>query len=232
MKLLGLIPARGGSKGIPGKNLKLLNGKPLIAYTFESALGSQLLDEIHLTSDADDIIELAKKYEIGVPYKRPANLSGDTASMVDVVLYHIEWLMKANLFFDAIVLLQPTSPIRHKGTIDDCIKMFLKSKANSLIAVSEAVQHPYELFTVKNKKLEFINQDVQFRQAYPPYYFITGSIYIIGTDFFLRERKFFDNDSAIFIVSPEEAIDIDDMWNFNLAEYYLNKEYYKNSRLG
>ncbi|MEP7263423.1 MAG: acylneuraminate cytidylyltransferase family protein [Bacteroidota bacterium] len=224
MKYLAFIPARSGSKGIPGKNKMLLQNKPLITYTFESATHSKLIDEIHLSSDDEDIMDLALSHHTKVLYKRPQHIAEDTTSIYEVLLYHIDFLKKNGMELPQyIVLLQPTSPLRGEKLIDKCITAFEKSGAESLAAVSKALQHPYEMFRRQQGKNIFISSGNQQRQEYPEYYFITGSVYIASLDFILREKKFFNDSSAIYVVEPFEAVDIDDETDVDLALYYLKK---------
>jgi CMP-N,N'-diacetyllegionaminic acid synthase len=224
MKYLAFIPARAGSKGIPDKNKVLLNNKPLIAFTFEAAQNSKLLDEAHLSTNDDEILEIAKDYNILSLYKRPEEIAGDNATIYETLLFHINFLKSNKMDLpDNIVLLQPTSPLRSKDLIDNCIIEFQKSGQKSLVAVSETIQHPYETFKRENGKNIFISNTNEQRQQYPQYYFITGSVYIATLDFILHEKSFFNEDSAIYIVKPFEAVDIDDSSDLDLAYYYLTK---------
>jgi CMP-N,N'-diacetyllegionaminic acid synthase len=224
MKYIAFIPARSGSKGIPGKNKILLLNKPLISYTFEAAHNSKLIDELHLSTDDDEISNLSEEYDVKSFYKRPAEIAGDDASIIDALQYHISYLKEHQLSIpENIVLLQPTSPVRSKDLIDNCIRAFEKSGKESLAAVSKSLQHPYEMFAKENGKNIFISSANSQRQQYPEYYFITGSVYIANLGFILERKKFFDEDSAIYIVTQPEAVDVDDPDDLNLAAYYLNK---------
>lgn len=224
MKYLALIPARKGSKGIIDKNFRLLNGKHLIEYTFNSALESDKIDSTHLSSDDDRIISLATLHGIESYYTRPDYLSDDSSKIIDVVLYHLEWMEAMHLILpENIVLLQPTSPIRSKGLIDKCIETFEKSNKSSLVGISECSQHPYEMFTLKQGKLDFVNNSNLRRQEYPNYYFITGSIYIVKTSFLKTQKRFFDENSACHMLSSQESIDVDLEYDMELASFFLNK---------
>ena len=129
MKVLAIIPARGGSKGIPKKNIVDLNGKPLIHYTIEAAKESKLIDEIFLSSDDKEIIEVAKQLDLYTSYVRPDKFSGDTATGADVVIDALDWLAKSRGYVpDAVLLLQPTSPLRVSADIDGAIRQFEKDK--------------------------------------------------------------------------------------------------------
>jgi CMP-N,N'-diacetyllegionaminic acid synthase len=224
IRYLALIPARKGSKGIINKNMKLLRGKPLVQYTFESAKLSKKLDAIHVTTDSEEVMELARKNEVDAPYLRPDHLASDTASMIDTVLYHINWIKEnRKQEVENIILLQPTNPIRSTNLIDDCISKFEKHGAESLVAVTKCLQHPYETFTLeKDGKVKFLVPDLPSRrQDYPEFYFISGALYIISTRFLSEKRKFFDTATHCFITSHEEGIDIDDMFSFKIAESLL-----------
>jgi CMP-N-acetylneuraminic acid synthetase len=221
---LGLIPARKGSKGILNKNLKLLSGKPLIQYSFDAAKLSSKLAAVHVTTDSEEIMELAKKNKVEAPYVRPDHLASDTASMIDTVLYHVSWLKEnRQQQVENIVLLQPTSPIRSKELIDNCITDFEKKGKGSLVAVTECLQHPYETFMLDEKgRANFLVEDLPSRrQDYPQFYFITGAVYVASVNFLEEKRKFFDSTTQCFITSREEGIDIDDMFSFKIAESFL-----------
>src|SRR6056297_3374378 len=135
MRILGLIPARGGSKGIPGKNIKPLRGKPLLQYTFEAAKNSKLLNNVILSSEDEAIIEIAKQLELEVPFKRPINLAEDSSSSLEVVQHALNYYLKQGINFDAVCLLQPTTPFRKDGFIDECILKFKDGNFDSLVSV-------------------------------------------------------------------------------------------------
>jgi CMP-N,N'-diacetyllegionaminic acid synthase len=222
MKYLAFIAARGGSKGIKNKNIVNLNDKPLIEYTFDAAKRSANISEVHLSTDDDKIAEVAKKNNVQVLYRRPDLLANDTASVVDVVLYHLDWLKKnQDNIPENVILLQPTSPVRGNTLIDDCIVEFENSNRDSLLAVSECVQHPYETFTPEGDKIRFLNTNLTRRQEYPPFYFITGSVYIFKSLFVQKFKKLFDENTAYYVTSQAEAVDIDSISDLELAEFYL-----------
>lgn len=222
MKYLGFVVARKGSKGIPDKNMKLLNGKPLIQYSFEAGTKAKSLGAVHISTDDERIIKLAKICGVESLYLRPAELATDESSVLDVILYHLNWL-EANSYPlpENVVLLQPTSPVRNEGLIDSCISVFEQCGKSSLIAVSHCCQHPFEMFQIKAGKLDYINKVPQRRQDYPEYYFITGSLYMASTSYIRTNNRLFDEYSATYIVSNEEAVDIDEEADIRLAELYL-----------
>lgn len=226
MKYLGFVVARRGSKGIINKNVRLLKGKPLVQYSFESAKTALLLDAVHLSTDDPQIADIACREQIDVLYPRPEHLATDQCSVIDVILYHLQWLEENNRRIPQnIVLLQPTSPIRNKDLIDKCIEAYERSGKKSLIAVSHCSQHPFETFCIENNELVYFNKNATRRQAYPEYYFITGSIYIVSTEFIRNKKKLFDEQSAIYVISSFEAIDIDEEADLLLAEFYLNNQH-------
>ena len=158
MKILAIIPARGGSKGVPRKNIKLLAGKPLLEYTSAVTLKSSLLSKVVISTDDDEIISVAKKLGLEIPFKRPKDLATDSSSSLSVILHALEHFESKNIYFDAVCLLQVTSPFRTVEFLDKAIQEFIKSDADSLISVQE-VPHEYnphwsfELDENKNLKI-------------------------------------------------------------------------------
>ena len=223
IKYLGLIPARGGSKGVKNKNICSLGGKPLIQHTIESAKNSLLLDEVNVSSDSQKIINISKDLGAISYYKRPNKLSNDTAGALNVILYHINWLKNKNIIVENLVYLQPTSPIRGSTLIDDAIKKFELNKSNSLVTLSECSQHPYETVSiVDNKIIEFPKKkEYVRRQDFPKFLFITGSIYIYKVESILQNQSIIDKNTDYFITSVEEGLDIDNFLDFKTAESLL-----------
>lgn len=225
IKYLALIPARGGSKGIPRKNLVLLAGKPLIQYTLESAIHSKQLSLIHLSSDSDEIIDFAKSMNIHAPYKRPQNISSDTTAAFDVIQFHINWVldnMKEEV--ENIVYLQPTSPLRSPDLIDNAITEYERLHSKSLVAICECTQHPYETVMLNNNKMNSLFTDKIYnrRQQYPPFYFITGALYIFNCEYIIKNKCLTDKNTNFIITSKEEGVDIDDLLDLKVAESILN----------
>ena len=142
--ILGLIPARGGSKGLPRKNIKPLLGKPLIAWTIEQALASRYLDRVVVSTDNKEIAEISKKYGAEVPFMRPKELAEDNAKGIDVVLHAIDWLKENNKRkqYDLMMLLQPTSPLRATEDIDKAIETLFLKEAKAIVSVCEVAHHP------------------------------------------------------------------------------------------
>jgi N-acylneuraminate cytidylyltransferase/CMP-N,N'-diacetyllegionaminic acid synthase len=150
MRILAIIPARGGSKGVPGKNIKLLNGKPLMAYTAEIALQSKQLTEVIVSTEDIQIMEVAKSLGIKVPFLRPLELTKDHTPTIDVVIHAVQWYEKQNSYFDAVCLLQVTSPFRTLDFLDKAIEKFILSDCDSLVSVQRVPQefNPHWAFEV------------------------------------------------------------------------------------
>ena len=153
-KILAIIPARGGSKGLPGKNIKKLAGKPLIAWTIDQAKKSKYIDKLIVSTDSKEIAEISKKYGAEIPFLRSKKLAQDNSSIYDVIFDAINWFKKNNIDFDLIILLEPTSPLRENNDIDNAVELFINNwdKANSLVSVSEIhLENPFITLKIKGK---------------------------------------------------------------------------------
>lgn len=224
-KVLGLIPARGGSKGIPRKNLRLLAGKPLIYWSINAAMKSKSIDSVVVSTEDQEIADVSKKYGADVPFIRPKELAQDNSLRNEVVQHALGELCE----FDYLVLLQPTSPLRKSTHIDEAFTRLLESDAKSLVSVTE--QHPspewiFQLsksgrFICKSNLLKSTN-----RQSFPNYYKLNGAIYIIGAEQFLTSSlpdPFISNDTLGFIMPKEQSVDIDDKQDFLYCENQLKR---------
>ena len=221
-KYLAIIPARGGSKRLPNKNILDLNGKPLISWSIETAKKSKNIDEIVVSSDSDKILEIAKKYDVNI-IKRPDELATDTASSIDVIKHVIENYPK----YKYIVLLQPTSPLRTEKHIDEAIELLEKKNADAVISVCEMDHSPlWSNILPENLSMEnFLREDVKNKrsQDLPKYYRLNGAIYICKTDKFLEKNTFFlDQNIYAYVMDRKSSVDIDDEIDFKLAEIVLN----------
>ncbi|EMN90693.1 cytidylyltransferase domain-containing protein [Leptospira weilii] len=219
-KILGLIPARGGSKGIPRKNIKLIAGKPLIVWTIEAALKSKYLTSIVVSTDDFEIAEIAKQSGASVPFLRPSELATDYSSGIDPVLHALDNLPE----FDYVMLLQPTSPLRTSADIDDCIEFSIKKKTNSVVSVCETQENPFWMFRLDDslKMTKLLNvEDVKRRQDSPKIFSLNGSIYLSEVSYFREKKKFITEDTLAYLMSKESSIDIDDMMDWKLAEILL-----------
>lgn len=193
MNILGLIPARGGSKGIPGKNIKLLGEKPLLQYTVESGNNSKYLSTLILSSDDPEIMAVAKDLDIDVPFIRPAQLSTDKTTSVEVVLHALKFAEEQGEEFDAVCLLQPTTPFRKEGLINAAIEKFIAGNYDSLVSVRQVPEefNPHWVYEEEKGLLKIATGEEQIisrRQDLPKAYHRDGAIYLTLTDI-LKERK-------------------------------------------
>lgn len=222
MKVIAVIPARAGSKGIPKKNLVEIGGKPLISWSIEEAIKSSMINTIVVTSDGDDILQVANQYKEVTTIKRPAHLAEDNTHTTPVILHALAELGIQGDSFDYLLLLQPTSPLRRAEHINEALKKIHDSEATSLISVSLPDHHPYKSF-VKNEEgyLEgILNNQFPFmpRQSLPEVYQPNGAIYIIEVASFLKNQDFFTSKTVEYIMTPESSIDIDSMEDVKKAE--------------
>lgn len=217
-----LIPARGGSKRLPGKNIKLLCGKPLIAWTIETAKASIYIDSVIVSTDDIEIKEISEKFGAEVPFIRPDYLSHDTASSFDVIKHAIEFL-NIDKPKHLIVLLQPTSPLRTVAELNQALEFFLKKTADGVVSISETEHSPLWSNTLpENLSMsDFIRPEVEGRrsQDLPNFFRLNGSIYIYETLTLLEKAKiFFDENVYGFETSLDTAVDIDTALDFLVAE--------------
>lgn len=227
---LGIIPARGGSKAIPRKNMVLLARKPLLRYTFEAVKKSRLLDRTILTTDDKKIAEFGKKEGIEVPFIRPKVLSGDKAILEDVIKHALNHFRKEESYVPyAVVLLQPTSPLRTGSHIDEAIRLFEKNKVDSLVSVSCPMEHPCDMARFKHGRITLLSEELRLkkgeqRQQYPKYYFINGAIYIFKVNVFFECRSRFGRNVMPYIMPKLYSIDIDTLEELKIAEAILRIE--------
>ena len=225
--ILGLIPARGGSKGLPRKNIKLLLGKPLIAWTIEQALTSKYLDRIIVSTDDKEIAEISKKYGAEIPFMRPKELAEDNAKGIDVVLHAIDWFRgnDKRKQYDLIMLLQPTSPLRSSEDIDKAIELLFLKKAKAIVSVCEVDHHPLWANTLPEDGCmkDFIKQEImnKNRQELPVFYRLNGAIYLSYCNYIKEQKSFFNNETFAYIMPRERSIDIDNEIDFRLAEIFI-----------
>lgn len=216
-RVLALITARGGSKGLPRKNVLPACDKPLIAWSIEAAVSSGCVDQVVLSSDDDEIMQVAEAWGCEVPFRRPSWLASDTASSVDVVFHALNQLEE----FEYVVLLQPTSPLRTAEDIDAAFTLMLESAAPSCVSVCEADQSPYWMYRLTvDKKLQQLLPDLKGsgarRQCLPPAYFLNGAIYIARTDWLRQNRSFIGSETVAYLMPKERSLDIDTVEDFEI----------------
>jgi len=220
---LAIIPARGGSKRLPNKNILDLAGKPLIAYTIEAAKKSKYIDDIIVSSDSDEILKIAKEYNIKT-IKRPDYLASDTAKTIDVIKHVIESMTGE---YDYIVLLQPTSPLRNEKHIDEAIELLNVKEADAIVSVCEMDHSPLWSNTLPaSLSMEsFLRDEIKNKrsQDLEKYYRINGAIYICKTDELLKQNTLFlDKNIFAYVMNRKSSIDIDDEIDFKLVEVLMN----------
>lgn len=222
-KILAIIPARGGSKGVPGKNIKVLAGKPLLAYTIEAAKSSKLINRLVLSSDDDETIKVAENLNIEVPFKRPEHLALNNSGSLEVVQHAIDFFEQQAEFFDAVLLLQPTSPFREKGFIGKAIQTFINSKADALVSVLDVPHqfNPHWIFEEnQNGYLKISTGETQIikrRQELPSAYFRDGSIYITKTKI-IKQGSFYGDKLTYIKSNPDFYVNIDTLEDWEKAE--------------
>ncbi|MBF0454298.1 MAG: acylneuraminate cytidylyltransferase family protein [Magnetococcales bacterium] len=220
--VLAVIPARGGSKGLPRKNILDLAGKPLIAWTIEAAKSSTLIDRLILSSDDEDIIQIAKQWGCEVPFVRPPSLAGDQSTSVDVAIHALDSVQQP---YDYIVWLQPTTPLRLGEDIDAAIQICVEKGAPSAVSVVDAGKSPYWMYSIKESgALEpIMSQDLSSRQRQelPCAYTLNGAVYVTQTDWLRRHGCFMNGGTYAHLMPPERSVDIDTELDFKIAGMLL-----------
>ncbi len=226
MRLLALVPARGGSKRLPNKNLLLLGGKPLIAWSIEAAHGLPDICDILVSTDNSAIATFAIEAGAKVPWLRPAELATDTASSVDVALHAIDWYEEAHGKLDGLLMLQPTSPLRSRRTMERGIALFSKGGGRAVIGVAPAATHPMWALKLVDGGLQpwLAESGLQIRsQDLPPAYAVTGAFYLVTPQDLRAHRSFFPPDALPVVAETQrETIDIDTAEDFTLAQAMLS----------
>jgi len=223
---LAIIPARGGSKGIPRKNIKLLYGKPLIAHTIEAALNSKLIDRVVVSTEDEEVAEVSKKYGAEV-IKRPEELARDDSPAIDAIMHVINWLEEKGEHFDIVVLLEPTSPLRKENDIDNAIGLFIENldKADSLVSLGEVhLDNPYIMKKIEGGFVKpFIEAGKSFyqRQQLPKVYFPYGVIYLSKVNALKKYRTFYQERTIPYFVERWQNYEIDDIYDFICVEAIL-----------
>lgn len=220
--ILALITARGGSKGIPYKNVKHLGEKPLINWTIDEAKKSQYIDRLILSSDDNEIIRIAKNAGCEIPFIRPKKLAEDTSSSMDVILHAINTIQES---YDYLLLLQPTSPFRKVDQIDEMIKNTLDLDLDLMISVSEVKKHPAYLYRIINNKLiPFIDTDKQLRrQDMTSTFEYNGSMYLSKTSFIQSKKTYNCAEAVPYVINGSSKLDIDTFEDWEYAEYLIEK---------
>lgn len=227
MKILTLIPARRDSKGIPGKNWKLLCNKPLIGYSIQTALAVSNKEDICISTNSPEIVELANfEYGLTVPFVRPEELSTDESPTRLTILHALEYYKNAKgIEYDAVLLLQTTSPFRKPKFVEECIELFQKETVEMVVSVNESELNPYYNLYSEDENgyiKRAINSNYTRRQECPPVYLINGSIYVIDAKS-IKSKEIHEFEKVIKYIMPSEfKVDLDSPKDWALAEFMFN----------
>lgn len=218
-----------GSKRLPKKNILDLNGKPLIAWTIESALKSTYDLDVVVSTDCEQIADISKRWGANIPRLRPAHLSEDTSSSIDVALDMLNFLKEENSVYKYIIFLQPTSPLRNDAHIDQAITLAIKGNLDSVTSVTECEHSPKWANTLPNDNSmnSFLNEELLNKrsQDLETYYRLNGAIYISNVERLIKEKKFiFTSNSKAYIMDNEHSVDIDNKLDFIIAENLIKNE--------
>lgn len=224
--MIAIIPARGGSKGLPCKNIRLLNGKPMIAYTIEAALKSKYITDIIISTDDEDIYDIALKYGAKDTFLRPKHLASDKSLAIDNYIYTIARLEdEFNYKVDCFVVLQPTSPLRTTADIDGAIELFHEKKADSIISYCEEA-HPvaWHKYIGEDGKLEdvFDNNLLKNRQDIRSSFYPNGAVYVFNTEL-IRGGQYYSSETYPYIMPRERSVDIDTLEDFEYSRFLMAK---------
>lgn len=224
--MIAIIPARGGSKGLPGKNIKLLDGKPMIAYTIEAAKEAKEITRVIVSTDSKEIAEVAKEYGAEVPFLRPDYLATDKALAVDNYIYTINRLKQEfSLDIKNLIILQPTSPLRRTIDIDKAIELFIRKKADSVISFCEEY-HPIKWHKYISKEgviTSIFEETIANRQEETPTFYPNGAIFVFKFSF-LKLKKYYSEKSYAYIMKRLNSVDVDVIDDFEYAEFLIKKK--------
>ena len=229
MSVLAFIPARGGSKGIPRKNLYRLLGKPLIHYTIEVAKKSKEISDIIFSSEDEEIIHTAENSDIEILYRRPIELAQDDSPTWETVAHGLSWQEKASGESpEMVILLQPTCPLRTADDIDRAVRQFRERSASSLMSVHEMAELPYECVRLTEKNWEFLEKPiakVRRRQDYQGQcYYVNGAIYIVTPQFLKEQKSFYkEGETELFFMEQDHGVDIDNIYEAKFAELLIRE---------
>lgn len=220
MNLLALIPARGGSKGIPRKNIRSFFGKPLIQWSIEAALRAQCVDTVVVSTDDKEIAQIASATGADVPFMRPPQLATDTATSIDTVLHALDQLPHVT----DVVLLQPTSPLRTSFDIDSIVAQRSQAGCESAVSLTVTPKHPAWMYSFGNDQrltplLQIDGADC--RQQLDPAYVLNGALYLASRDFLLNKRSFITDDTIGYVMPADRSVDIDTPLDWSWAEFQM-----------
>jgi len=219
-KVLALITARGGSKGVPGKNIMMAGGKPLVAWSIEAARKSKYIDRLIISSDDDEIISVASAFGCDAPFVRPSELANDDAITYDVAIHAIDFLEER---FNILVVLQPTSPLRIAEDIDRCIECSLST--GSCVSLVETDKSPYWMYKLptESSMVPLLQSDkaILRRQDAPPIFMLNGAVYAVDCNWLKRNGSFINDDTVPYVMPKDRSLDIDTHDDFEIFERLL-----------
>ena len=227
-RIVGIVPARGGSKSIPRKNVKLLGGIPLIAYSIEAGLRSKYLDRVIVSTDDPEIAAVAREWGAEVPFMRPAELAGDLATDLPVFEHALRWLEEEGYGCDAVVQLRPTSPFRPPACVDEAVEVLLSGNADSVRGITPSGKNPYKMWRIEDGMMqplldsEFAEPYNMPRQELPDTFWQTGHVEVIRTATILEMGSMTGHRIAPYVLDPAYAIDLDNELQWKFAEYVLD----------
>jgi N-acylneuraminate cytidylyltransferase/CMP-N,N'-diacetyllegionaminic acid synthase len=230
MDILLTICARGGSKGVPGKNLKTLNNKPLIAHSIEQAKNWGSASDIIVSTDSQDIAEIARQFNISVPFLRPDNLAKDDSPKLPVIQHALKFMENNNpKQYELVIDLDPTSPLRNTEDIEACYQKIKDNKQlNNVFTVCEADKNPYFNMVELDEKghahlCKQLDNETTRRQDAPPVYEMNASIYAYRKDFLLNTTSIFSDKTGVVVMPPERSVDIDRPIDFKFVEFLMEE---------
>lgn len=229
-KIIAIIPARGGSKGLPGKNILELCGKPLIAWTIKNALHSKYIDEVIVSTEDKEIAKISREYGALV-IERPKELARDDSPTIDAIMHVINWFESREEYFDIIILLEPTSPLRKDNDLDNAVELFIENinRADSLVSVGEVhMENPHITKKIENgyvKPLIEISKNVHQRQQLPKVYFPYGVIYLALTIALKKNKTFYLERTIPYFIERWQNYEIDDIYDFICIEAILRHRF-------
>jgi CMP-N,N'-diacetyllegionaminic acid synthase len=227
MNVLGIVPARGGSKGVPGKNIRLLCGKPLLQYTAEAALAARLLSRVILSTENKEIAEVGARCGLEVPFTRPAELAEDGTPMLPVVQHALQWMESRDARFDAVCLLQPTNPMRRPEDIDQCVRLLETSNADAVVTmVAVPAEHnPHWVYFQNGSGLLRLSTGeaapIPRRQELPPAFHREGSVYVTRRDVVMESNSLYGERLAGYEIDSKRSVNIDGPEDWARAEAML-----------
>jgi CMP-N,N'-diacetyllegionaminic acid synthase len=226
MRVVGIIPARAGSKGIPGKNTRLLKGEPLVAHAIKSALGTELLDRVVVTTESEEIARIARSYGAETPFMRPEHLATDEAAMRDVLVHAVETLESQGETIDIVVLLQPTAPLRKPAHVSQALELLVETGADSVVSVVEVPLHyvPHFVMKIESDRLRFFlreGEKVTRRQDAPRAYSRNGTVYATRRDVLIDQKSIYGEDCRPMIMEHSDSVNLDTEEDWEEAEAAL-----------